>query len=115
MSFIEGTPTITIELGGPHELGFTLGAMGRIQEKLGSLDIPSDKAAQLAALPTYVWACLSVADRGQLTIEQIAEMIHPGNLEAISTAVMELFEKSQPPKGAEGNGGRKGRKVAASR
>lgn len=94
--FIEGVPTVTVQLDKPRELAFTLGALRRAREKLGDFDLDVDKLESLAALPALLWACLSAEGRKQITVEQIEDMIHPGNMDVISEAVRKLFRKSQP-------------------
>jgi len=99
--FATGTPTVTVELDKPRTLGFTLGAMRRVQDHLGA-DAFSGEQDQIRALPTYVWACLSAADREELSVEAIEDLIHPGNMKAVSDAIGDLFQRSNP-EGAEGN------------
>lgn len=95
--FPEGTPTVTIDLGGPRELGFTLGAMRRAKEELGTLEIDEkDNEAMLLKVPAYVWACMTPKDRKELTVEAVADMIHPLNMKVITEAVTTLFKASQP-------------------
>lgn len=100
MAFAEGVPTVTVTLDQPRELGFTLGAMRRIREKLGSLELDlSDEQKQLQSIPTLVWACMDADARAVLSVEDVEEMIHPGNLGPISDAIHELLERSQPEAG----------------
>lgn len=94
--FAEGTPIVTIQLDAPRELGFTLGALRRVREKLGTLEVDLEKPEGSMALPTYIWACLPAADRKDLSIEQIEDMIHPGNMGAIAEALGRLFRASSP-------------------
>jgi hypothetical protein len=97
MSFAEGTQTATITLNGQrHTLGFTLGAMRRIKERLGTLEMGESEEEQIQAIPAYVWSCMTAADRESLSVEDIEESIHPHNLTAISDAIAALFEASQP-------------------
>lgn len=95
--FAEGTPTVSVTLDKPRELAFTLGALRRVREKLGSLDIPTDDSPEsLAALPHIVWACLDASGRKEVTVEQIEDLIHPGNMAAVSEAITKLFRASTP-------------------
>lgn len=102
MPFLEGTPTAVLQLDKPRTLGFTMGAMRRIKERLGTLDmpigtdgkIPLDKALDL--MPTWIWACMDAPDREEVTVEQLEEMMHPGNLQAISESIVGLFRASNP-------------------
>lgn len=102
MSFAEGTPTVRIRLAGvEYDLGFTLGAMRRVREQLGSLELADSPDAMLQALPAYIWACMDAEARATLSAEQVEELIHPGNMQHLSDQVGELFQASMP-KGAEG-------------
>lgn len=96
MPFLEGIPTVVVQLDKPRTLGFTLGSMRRIQEVLGTLEYRVDAAADMLAVPTYVWACMDAEGRAELSIEQVEEMIHPGNLKAMSEACTTLFHASSP-------------------
>lgn len=103
MSFATGTPTVVVALDKERTLGFTLGAMQRIQERLGKNAFSEGETAdQMLALPAYVWACLPAADRLELNVEAVADLIHPGNMKAVSDAIAEIFNRSNP-EGAEGN------------
>lgn len=100
--FTEGTPTVTINLDKPRTLAFTLGAMRRAQE-LGVLSVDvTDGTALMLAMPQYVWACLSNADRKELSVDEIAELMNPNNVQSISAALGELFKVSLP-ENPEGN------------
>lgn len=102
--FATGTPTVTVELDKERTLGFTLGAMQRIQERLGKGAFTEEGAAtdQMLALPVYVWACLPAADRKEISVDEVGDLIHPGNMKAVSDAIAEIFNRSNP-EGAEGN------------
>lgn len=102
MPFLEGVPTVVLQLDKPRTLGFTMAAMRRIKEKAGTLELPVDangrvpleKAIDL--MPTYIWACLAPEDRAEVSLEQLEEMLHPGNLEAVTQAIVSLFQRSNP-------------------
>lgn len=101
--FATGTPTVTVKLDKDRTLGFTLGAMERVQSKLGKAAFSGEsETEELTALPVYVWACLSKADREELALEDVKELLHPGNMQAVSEAIGDLFIRSNP-EGAEGN------------
>jgi hypothetical protein len=103
--FPEGTPTTVVSLGGKDRtLGFTIGAMRRIKEAGGSLTISEgeDSADFIYAVPLWVWACMDKEDREELSVEDVEDRMHPGNMEEISAAVTQLFLSSRP-EGAEGN------------
>lgn len=94
--FGEGIPTVMVKLDRERPLAFTLGALRRVREKLGNLDIDLDRPESMVALPTYIWACLSAVGRKELSVEQVEDLIHPGNMGAISDALTKLFQASQP-------------------
>lgn len=114
MSFPEGTPTVEVVLDQPRTLGFTLGAMRRIKETLGTLEIDTEAGDEglVTTLPSYIWACMDAEGRAALSIEQVEDMIHPRNMGPISQALRDLFEQSAP-EGAEGNAGSAAKKKAA--
>lgn len=112
--FPEGTPTAVVSLGGKDRtLGFTIGAMRRIKEAGGKLQIDDgeDSDDVIYAVPLWVWACMDKEDREELSVEDVEDRMHPGNMEEISAAVTRLFLSSRP-EGAEGNGAKapKGRR-----
>lgn len=106
MSFQEGTPTATVTLGGKvYTLGFTLGALRRCKE-LGVLKLDvTDETAFMLALPEYVWACLPETQRGELSVDQIGEMMNSTNMTEVAEAVGNLWAasvpKGKPEKNAE--------------
>lgn len=105
MSFAEGTPTATVQLDKPRTLGFTLGAMRRCRD-LGVLNIDvQNETAMMLALPEYVWSCMDDAGRKELPLEQVMELIHPGNVQVIAEAIGALFASSQPKTDPEKNAG----------
>lgn len=94
--FSEGTPTVTIDLDKPRTLAFTIGAMRRARQ-LGVLDKDATSEVEfMLALPEYVWACLPEVDRGELSVAQIGELIHPRNVAPIASKVGELLRASVP-------------------
>lgn len=98
MSFVEGTPTVTVKLDKERELGFTIGAMKRLKA-LGLLDVNvEDQATFLLSLPTYVWASLDQEGRKELKLEAIEELIHPRNAREIAQALWGMIGASLPEK-----------------
>lgn len=91
--FIDGTPIVTIELDKPREFALTLGAMQRLRDLVGDKDIDERRPEQLALL---LWACLGKSSRKEIDPEDIADMIHLGNMGAINDAVRRLRGKSDP-------------------
>lgn len=106
MAFLEGVPTVEIRLDKTRQLGFTMGAMKRIRDVAGTLElpivdgkIPLDKALEL--MPVYIWACLDAQDRDEVSVEQLLEFLHPGNMAEISDAIVRLFKRSNPEASAD--------------
>jgi hypothetical protein len=112
MSFIEGVPTVMIDLDKPRELGYTVAAIARIQAIVGAAADLTLQKTQVEMLPKLVWACLSAEGRRELSIEQIEDMIHLGNVGPIGAAIGVLHAASNP-EDAEGNGVKGPRKKAA--
>lgn len=108
MPFIEGVPTVTLELDKARVLGFTAGSIRRLRERFGGLqpdltgpDGKIDAGKVLPVLPVYIWACLDAEGRAQLTPDQIEDMLHPNNLLAVAERVAELFTLSNPEASAD--------------
>lgn len=91
--FIEGTPVVTITLDKPREFALTLGTRQRLREQLGAEEIDEQRPEQLAVL---LWACLGKEGRQEISPEDIADMIHLDNMEAIAAAVRRLRKVSDP-------------------
>lgn len=113
MSLPPNVPTCTVDLDRPRTLALTLGAMRRIKEQTGTLDLDLTEDAMFDRLPAIVWAALVEDDR-DISPEQVADTLHAGNLASVVEALGSLAEASQP-KGAEGNGSPAPRKVKAGR
>jgi len=95
--FPEGTPTVTVELGGKSfQLGWTMAAMRRAK-KLGVLDVDWDKPSDaMLAIPSVVWAAMSKADNESVTPDEVDEMVNPNNIIALMSKVTELFGLAEP-------------------
>jgi hypothetical protein len=112
----QNVPTTELDLGKPRTLAFTLGAMQRIKEKTGHSVLELAAAAKdrdgslgatmLDQIHVWIWAMMEKTDRGELSPEDVADLLHPGSLPAITEAIGSLFRQSMPesPRGAEGNG-----------
>ena len=95
MAFAEGVPTVEVQLDKPRSLGFTLGSMRRSMEERRKRNVPED-APEALTLALDVWACLDGESRAEISIEQIEEMVHVGNIKAVSASFAELFRLSNP-------------------
>lgn len=93
----QNVPTVEITLAGdrPRRIAFTLGAMRRIKTVTGHS--VGDDAIQLAEIiGAYIWAMLVKEDRKDVTVEDIEDMIHPGNLDEIIAAFNAVVSQGVP-------------------
>lgn len=95
--FAEGTPTVSITLGGKsYTLGWTWGAKRRVREHLTERHAdPKDVTAE-ENLATVLWASMEEEHRKALSVEGIEDMIHAGNELNISKKIEELCLRSEP-------------------
>lgn len=111
------TPTVTIHLDRPRTLAFTLGAVQRIKDATGISVLAlarqgegALKEALMDHIGVFLWAMLVKEDR-DITAEDLADLIHLGNLDQVATQLGGLMGASAPPQrspsgeGAAGNGG----------
>lgn len=96
-AFAEGTPTVTIRLGGKdYTLGYTLGSMLRAKD-LGVLNVDvEDPVERMLKIPEYVWCCFDAESRKELTLEAVRELLNPTNIREIGVKVEMLFLGSLP-------------------
>lgn len=91
----ENVPTVVINLDRPRRIAFTLGAMRRVKQMTGHA--VTDQQSELTdVIGTYIWAMLIEEDRKDVTVEQIEDMIYPGNLDAVTAAFNEVVAASTP-------------------
>lgn len=99
MPFAEGTPTITVQLGRKdYTLGWTWGAKRRVKERLRPEDPFEDNIA------VVLWAAMDKESREAISVEEIEELVHPGNEAEVVEKFSELFKKSEPKEEPEKNG-----------
>lgn len=115
-----GVPTATIVLDQERQIAFTLGTMRRIREVTGASvedmeKIADDEGAMLDNMAAYIWAMLVPADRKDLTVEDVEDLLHPGNLEQVKKAFTDLTLDITTGKGAEGNAKAPAKKPAKGR
>lgn len=94
----QGVPTATISLGGKsYKLAWTWGAKRRLNERLVAagkeLTAPNSIAENL---PAVVWASMDEEAREKISVEQIEDLIHPGNEIEIIDKFSVLFSQSEP-------------------
>lgn len=96
--FVEGTPTVEIQLGGKsYTLGWTWASKRRLKEALvargTNLTEQTGVAENLAAV---LWASMEKEARAEMSVEDVEEMIHSGNEIEVATKIGELFKASEP-------------------
>lgn len=100
----EGVPTTRITLGGKsYELAWTWGAKRRVRDVLAvrGKDDTNTSAEERFALA--LWASMDEESRSSIKVEEVEDLIHPGNEEEVAERLNALTEKSEPEK-SEGNG-----------
>lgn len=104
--FAEGTPTVTITLGGKsYELGFNWGAKRRVRDyltKAGKTELNTHQEDYLAAT---VWASMDKETRSTLTVDDVAEWINPRNERKIAQKIEQLVTDAEPEEDAEEKNG----------
>lgn len=95
MKLPESIPTSVIELDRPRTLAFTLGAMRRIKQVSGkAFDDPDAPRTVTDVIGFYIWAMLIEEDRTELTVENVWDLLHPGNIDAVTAAFTQLMNAS---------------------
>lgn len=96
--FAEGVPTVGIRLGGQgYDLAWTNGAKRRYNDWLTSHGIDPKATDTLAMnMGVVIWASMDKDARTSLSVEDVEEMIHPGNEGEIVERFGALFTKSEP-------------------
>lgn len=104
--FAEGTPTVSVQLGGKdYTLGWTWGAKRRVRELMRELGIenPSD-ANQEEYVAMGLWAAMEDEARATITFREIEERINPTNEVEISKTVMGMILRGEPKEKPGKNG-----------
>ena len=98
MKLPENVPTVVIELDRPRTMAFTLGAMRRIKQVTGHAldDEKPDGERLIDVIGAYIWAVLIEEDRKDLTVENVEDLLHPGNLDAATQAFNALVTGGTP-------------------
>lgn len=108
MKLPESVPQAVVVLDKPRTMAFTFGAMRRIKQVSGhSLDDPEAPRAVTDVIGFYIWALLVEEDRGELTVENVWDLLHPGNIDAVTASFTELVGAGT------GNGSDEGKAPAA--
>lgn len=99
----EGVPTIEIQLGGQtYTLGWTWGAKRRVQEILKARHSDPQNVDRSETLAAALWASLDEDNRKTISVEDVEEMIHPGNEMLVMQKMNDLLEASEPKPNPEG-------------
>lgn len=101
MSLPEHVPTAVVNLDKPRRVAFTLGAMRRIKEATGFAIDDEAPRRTTDVLGAYIWAMLVKEDREGLTVEDVEDMLHPGNLEEITNVFHKLVGLSAGENGGK--------------
>jgi hypothetical protein len=103
-----GVPTASIVLDKKRTMAGTLGAIRRIQEHTSDDLVREDgsinEQAGLDNLSIMVWCLLTKESREELDVEDVEDLIHPGNIEEVGEACERLMKPWLAAAGAEGNG-----------
>ena len=86
-----------IALGGKaYRIAFTWGTRLRCKEYFESKGKDPTKLSQFESVTAAIWAGMDDDERAGITVDQIADMIHPGNETEILQKIDALTEKSDP-------------------
>lgn len=95
--FAEGTPTVQIQLGvKSYTLGWTWGAKRRARETILSRHADPQNVDQSEAIAAAVWASMEKEKRAELSVEDVEEMIHPGNELEVMEKINQIIKSSEP-------------------
>jgi len=91
------TPKVTIELDRPRTLSLTLNALIAYEEKTGAnlFAALQESNTQMVAMREMLWAAL-LGDDPSLTLEDVGDMIHPGNISEVTEALNHIIDSSMP-------------------
>lgn len=86
---------ITIELDKERSLLLDLNAMAEFEDVTGKnlFQIGSNFSAK--DFRALLWACMLHEDE-ELTLKDVGQMIHPGNMEYIQNKITEVYDKQMP-------------------
>lgn len=98
MPFPKNVPTATVQLDKPRTIALTLDALNRLEETTGQplLEIELDAKEIVKHIDAWVWSGLDDADRAEVSMSEIRQMIHLGNLSKVMMAVTSLISVSIP-------------------
>lgn len=90
-------PTVTILLDRERRLKMDLNAMATFEEETGKSLLSGFNAAEINMrdIRTLLWVCLRHEDPA-LTQENVGAMVHAGNLQLASEAIVNVFGMAMP-------------------
>lgn len=95
MQLPTNVPSVVVNLDRPRRIAFTLGAMRRIKQATGKS--VTDEGSELTdVMGAFIWAMLIEEDRKDVTVEQVEDMIWPGNLDEVTAAFNQVVGQSTP-------------------
>jgi len=96
-------PSVPIKLDRERKLRLDLNAMALIEERTGKNVFKAEfwQGITAADLRICLWACL-VHEDSELTPEQVGAMIHPGNINEVSQALLKTVSASLPERDTAG-------------
>lgn len=97
MPFAEGVPTTKLTLNGvTYELGWTWAAKRRVRDALAGRGKDPLATGEEEYLAAALWAAMDKEPRDSISIEQLEELIHPGNEELIAHSLRSLIMAAEP-------------------
>lgn len=87
-------PTTVVKLDRERRIALTLAAMRRITAVTGASVFDSTDLRE--TIGQCIWAMLIDDDRGDVTVENIEDMIYPGNMAEVIAAFNEVIAASNP-------------------
>jgi hypothetical protein len=95
--FAEGTPTVSVSLGGKsYTLGWTWAAKRRVRDYLTSIGKDGAGVHEEEYLSAVLWASMEKDARTDLSVDDVAELINPSNETEIAEKIRRLCIASEP-------------------
>lgn len=87
-------PKVAVELDRTRQMVFSYGTMRRIEEKTGREVEEFEDGFPAVVFPIVIWATLAGEDP-ELTVENVEEMLYPGNVDYVAAKLDELIQASR--------------------
>src|SRR4026209_2797810 len=95
MKLPEYIPTAVVNLDRPRTTALTNAAQRRIRPVAGK-NITDEATDLMDLIGVFIWGLLVDEDRADVTVEDIENMIYPGNMAEMIRAVSGLVQESTP-------------------